>query len=249
MKDVLLSNAGVQVYIIDGSRRTDGAARAVITALYKAGRICKEAAERAWSDRATLDKIKKYMVHCKMETRATETGDRWTFYTKTGVFMDIEAYSRNYITADADGNLYPTEAPTEPETIEGNEDTTAAETEPQEAPQSHETTTSRKSITAPTEGTQEAPQPAGTSEGGSTPPHTEPPRATDAAAGSVSQSDRRTRPAAPQSHETTKGIQRHHRPPKTPYRAIQSTATIPARYHHAQTTTSRGSPKICISWW
>ena len=97
--------------------------------------------------------------------------------------------------------------------------------------------------TSATETTQEAPQTAGTSEGGSTttPPHTEPPRTTERAAGSVSQSDRRTRPAAPQSHGTTKGIQRHHRPPKTAYRATQS---APARYH----TTSRGSPKICISY-
>lgn len=127
---------------------------------------------------------------------------------------------------------------------------TAGDTEPQRATQSHETTTSRKSITTTTEGTQEGAQTAGTSEGGN--PHTEQrgatERATAATGGSVSQSDRRTRPAAPQSHGTTKGIQRHHRPPKTAYRAIQSTATIPARYHHAQTTTSRGSPKICISW-
>lgn len=135
--------------------------------------------------------------------------------------------------------------------------TDESETTPAMPPQAAESaektaddTTHTAGDTTPTEGTQEAPQTAGTSEGGNTttPPHTEPPRATERAAGSVSQSDRITRPAAPQSHESGEGIQRHHRPPKTAYRAIQSAATIPARYHHAQTTISRGSPKICISW-
>lgn len=141
MKDVLLSNAGVQVYIIDGSRRTDAAARAVITALYNAGRVCKEAAERAMDDRPTLDKIKRIMIHCKMETRTTETGNRWTFYTKSGVFMDIPAYSENYITADADGNLYAAEAPTEPEAVTGEEVPTDTTEDRQRSTESAEKTT------------------------------------------------------------------------------------------------------------
>lgn len=73
-------------------------------------------------------------------------------------------------------------------------------------------------------------------------------RAATAAGGSVSQSDRRTHPAAPQSHETTKGIQHHTTPPKTAYRATQRAATIPAADHRRRVTTSRGSPKICIFW-
>ena len=144
MKDVLLSNAGIQVYIIDGSRRTDAAARAVITALYNAGRVCKEAAERAWSDRATLDKIKRNMLHVQMEERETETGKRWTFYTAGFVYMDIPSYSPNYIRADKNGLLYSNQdaqnAPTETENTEGKEDTTTTETEPQRATESAEKT-------------------------------------------------------------------------------------------------------------
>lgn len=144
-------------------------------------------------------------------------------------------------------------APTDRETATDGETTTTSETKPQRATETPkktaDDTTTAVSDPDHTEATQEATPTAGTSEGGNTttPPHTEPPRAKDATGGSVSQSDRRTRPAAPQSHETTKGIQRHHKPPRTAYRATQSAATIPARYHHAQTTTSRGSPKICIS--
>lgn len=398
-KDVLLSDIGTQVYIIDGASRTDKAAQAVITALCNNGRITGELAERARNDRSTLDKIKRNLLHVQMEERETETGMRWTFYTKAGVFMDIEAYSRNYITADANGNLYPTEAPTTEETSEAAQDTTCADKEPQEgtetaqkttdmetfkkaysaaytalydhcgepetdekeryycalfdqeaeaiadtvrrfcayrgdlvssdreaaafmialetvgAPTDEETTTDgetttttetdaqratetpRKTIrtgerlyshphrhmviveglqgdlvrviyrgrlyllsandlytdeseTTPAMLSPQAAESAGTTADDTT--HTagdtEPPQAAERAAGSVSQSDRRTRPAAPQSHESGEGIQRHHRPPKTAYRAIQRAATIPARYHHAQTTTSRGSPKICISW-
>ena len=411
-KDVLLSDIGTQVYIIDGASRTDKAAQAVIAALCNNGRITGELAERARNDRPTLDKIKRNLLHVQMEERETETGMRWTFYTASGVYMDISAYSRNYIRADKHGNLYPTEAPTEPETIEGKEDTTTAKTEPQEGTETAQKTTDmetfkkaysaaytalydhcgepetdekeryycalfdqeaeaiadtvrrfcayrgdlvssdreaaafmialeavgtptdgktvtdgetttitetkpqratetpRKTIrtgerlyshphrhmvtveglqgdlvrviykgrlylvcssdlytdesettpamlpqaaenagtaagdTTPTEGTQEGTQTAGTSEGAqtTTPPHTEPPRA--ATGGSVSQSDRRTRPAAPQSHETTKGIQRHHRPPKTAYRATQRAAAD----HRRRVAASRGSPKIRIFW-
>lgn len=132
-KNVLLSNAGVQVYIVDGKARTDKAALAVISALCESGRITEELAERARNDRPTLDKIKKNMIHAQMETRETETGKRWTFYTASGVFMDIPAYSRNYITADADGNLYAVEAPTETEITEGKEEPTPTDTEPQRA--------------------------------------------------------------------------------------------------------------------
>lgn len=272
-KDVLLSDIGTQVYIIDGASRTDKAAQAVIVALCNNGRITGELAERAKNDRPTLDKIKRNLLHVQMEERETETGMRWTFYTESGVYMDISAYSHNYIRADKHGNLYPTEAPTEPETIEGKEDTTAAETEPQRAtetqkktiqtgerlyshPHRHmvtveglqgdlvrviykgrlylvcsndlytdetETTPAQmeNDTTSATEGTQEAPQTAGTIEGAetTTPPNTEPPRATERATGSVSQTDRRTRPAAPQSHETTKG---HTTPPQTTENGIQS---------------------------
>lgn len=378
-KDVLLSDIGTQVYIIDGASRTDKAAQAVIAALCNSGRITGELAERAKNDRTTLDKIKRNLLHVQMEERETETGMRWTFYTESGVYMDISAYSRNYIRADKHGNLYPTEAPTEPETSEGNEDTTTTKTEPQEgtetarkatdmatfcaayraaytalydhcgepetdkkeryycglfdqeaeaiadtvrrfcayrgdlvssdreaaafmialeavgAPTDGETATDGETTTTTETDAQRATETprktirtgerlyshphrhmvtvAGLQDGlvmviyrgrlylvsandlytdetettpAMLPQATE--RATTAAGGSVSQTSRRTRPAAPQSHETTKGIQRHTTPPKTAYRAIQRAATIPARYHHAQTTTSRGSPKICIFW-
>ena len=145
MKDVLLSNAGVQVYIIDGSRRTDAAARAVITALYNAGRVCKEAAERAWSDRATLDKIKRNMLHVQMEERETETGNRWTFYIESGVFMDIPAYSNNYIRADKNGLLYSNQdtqnAPTAEEPEQDKEITAYDGNEPQNATETAQKTT------------------------------------------------------------------------------------------------------------
>lgn len=280
-KDVLLSDIGTQVYIIDGASRTDKAAQAVITALCNNGRITGELAERARNDRPTLDKIKRNLLHVQMEERETETGMRWTFYTESGVYMDISAYSRNYIRADKQGNLYPVEAPTEGETSTAGQDTACTDREPQEgtetaqktaddtttagsdtdhtkasqdaqkATQSEGTTAGGETIAQKgnepqraTEGTQEAPQTAGTGEGAetTTPPHTEPPRATERAAGSVLQSDRRTRPAAPQSHGTTKGIQRHRRPPKTAYRAIQ----------RAGRNTSRSSPdrrKVTFSAW
>ena len=147
MKDVLLSNAGVQVYIIDGSRRTDAAARAVITALYNAGRVCKEAAERAWSDRATLDKIKRNMLHVQMEERETETGKRWTFYAAGCVYMDIPAYSRNYIRADKNGLLYSNQdaqnAPTAEEPEQDKEITADDGNEPQNATETAQKTTDR----------------------------------------------------------------------------------------------------------
>lgn len=104
--------------------------------------------------------------------------------------------------------------------------------------------------TSATEGTQEGAQTAGTSEGTetTTPPHTKPPRATERAAtgGSVSQTSRRTRPAAPQSHGTTKGIQRHHRPPKTAYKAIQSAAPFSRR---RVTTSHQDRRKVTFSAW
>lgn len=144
MKDVLLSNAGVQVYIIDGSRRTDAAARAVITALYNAGRVCKDAAERAKSDRATLDKIKRNMLHVQMEERETVTGKRWTFYTAGCVYMDISAYSRNYIRADKNGLLYSNQdaqnAPTAEEPEQDKEITADDGNEPQRATESAQKT-------------------------------------------------------------------------------------------------------------
>lgn len=106
---------------------------------------------------------------------------------------------------------------------------TAGDTEPQRATETAQKAAGGKSITTTTEGTQEGAQTAGTSEGGNTTTQhqTEPPRT--ATGGSVSQSDRRTRPAAPQSHESGEGIQRHHRPPKTAYRAIQRAAPFPRR--------------------
>lgn len=175
MKDVLLSNAGVQVYIIDGSRRTDAAARAVITALYNAGRVCKDAAERAKNDRATLDKIKRNMLHVQMEERETETGKRWTFYTAGCVYMDISAYSRNYIRADKQGNIYPAEAPTEEEPSTTGQDTTCTDREPQTATQSAETTAddtttagSDADHTEASQDAQKATQSEGTTSGGQT---------------------------------------------------------------------------------
>lgn len=122
-------------------------------------------------------------------------------------------------------------------------ETTPAMLPPQAAESAEKTaddTTPTAGDTTPTEGTQEGTQTAGTSEGAetTTPPHTEPPRA----AGSVSQSDRRTRPAAPQSHGTTKGIQRHHRPPKTAYRAIQRAGRNTGR-------SSQDRRKVTFSAW
>lgn len=171
----------------------------------------------------------------------------------TGLYYDIITYNRELTPEELDMyNLTPltsTEnAPQEPETNKAGETTTGAEKNAQRATQSEGATADDTTPTAGDTEPQGVAQTAKTTAGDTTttPPHTEPPRA--ATGGRVSQSDRRTRPAAPQSHEATKGIQRHHRPPKTAYRATQRAATIPARYHHAQTTTSRGSPKICISW-
>ena len=142
--DVLLINAGVQVYIIDGSRRTDEAALALIKAMENAGRIAPETAERARNDRRTLDKIKMTMNHYNMETRETATGARWTFSSASGVVLDIPAYSRNYIRADKQGNLYPVEATTTPETVTGKEDTTTAGNSAQEATETAQKTTEGK---------------------------------------------------------------------------------------------------------
>lgn len=139
-KDVLLSDIGTQVYIIDGASRTDKAAQALITALCNSGRITGELAERARNDRPTMDKIKRNLLHVQMEERETETGMRWTFYTESGVYMDIPAYSRNYIRADKQGNLYPTEAPTTPETVTDGETTTSTEKEPQSATETQKKT-------------------------------------------------------------------------------------------------------------
>ena len=142
-KDVLLSDVGTQVYIIDGASRTDKAAQAVISALCNSGRITGELAERAKSDRATLDKIKRNLLHVQMEERETETGKRWTFYTQSGVYMDIPAYSRNYIIADKYGALYQDaqNAPTAEEPEQDKEITTREENEPQRA-----TETAKKTI-------------------------------------------------------------------------------------------------------
>ena len=142
--DVLLINAGVQVYIIDGSRRTDEAALALINAMENAGRIAPETAERARNDRRTLDKIKMTMTHYHMETRETATGARWTFSSASGVALDIPAYEANYIRADKQGNLYPVEATTAPETVTGKEDTTTAGNEAQEAIETAQKTTEGK---------------------------------------------------------------------------------------------------------
>lgn len=139
--DVLLINAGVQVYIIDGSRRTDEAALALIAAMENAGRIAPETAERARNDRRTLDKIKMTMNHYNMETRETATGARWTFSSASGVVLDIPAYEANYIRADKQGNLYPIEAPTAPEIVTGKEDTTTAGNSAQEATEAAQKTT------------------------------------------------------------------------------------------------------------
>ena len=140
MKDVLIIDIGVQVYIIDGSRRTDNAARAVISALCENGRITPNTADRAKEDRKTLDDIKKRLIHCTMETRTTTTGDRWTFYTKSGVFMDIPSNSRNYIRADKYGNIYSVEAPRMDETTTEAESCTIEETSAQEGTESAKTT-------------------------------------------------------------------------------------------------------------
>ena len=140
MKDVLIFEAGIQIFIIDGSRRTDSAARAIIEAAWQVGRIHIELADRAKEDRKTLDDIKKRLIHCTMETRTTTTGDRWTFYTKSGVFMDIPSNSRNYIRADKDGNLYPVEAPRIDETTTEAESCTVEETSAQEGTENAKTT-------------------------------------------------------------------------------------------------------------
>ena len=136
MKDVLIFEAGIQIFIIDGSRRTDSAARAVISALCENGRITPDTADRAKEDRKTLDDIKKSLIHCTMETRTTGGGDRWTFYTKSGVFMDIPSNSRNYIRADKDGNLCPVEAHRTDETTTEAESCTIEETSAQEGTES-----------------------------------------------------------------------------------------------------------------
>lgn len=155
-------------------------------------------------------------------TRYTADTGRPARYTCGGSKTPIAAAALEFITRTTAAQR----APTQPETVTDKEtptpaqDTTGSDTRPPRAQEAN----------------QEPGHAAGTSEGAetTTPPHTEPPRATDAAGGSVSQSDRRTRPAAPQSHGTTKGIQRHHRPPKTAYRAIQRAATTPPS---AQKTT------------
>lgn len=131
MKDVLIFEAGIQIFIIDGSRRTDSAARAIIEAAWQVGRIHIELADCAKEDRKTLGDIKKMLIHCTMETRTTTTGERWTFYTNSGVFMDIPCNSRNYIRADKDGNLYPVEAPRTDETTTEAESCTVEETSAQ----------------------------------------------------------------------------------------------------------------------
>ena len=167
--DVLLINAGVQVYIIDGSRRTDEAALALIAAMENAGRIAPETAERAKNDRRTLDKIKMTMNHYHMETRETATGARWTFSSASGVVLDIPAYEANYIRADKQGNLYPVEAPTTPETVTGKEDTTTDGNSAQEATETAQKTTEGKT----TDGAhgQEAPTDGQTPTAGDIEPH------------------------------------------------------------------------------
>ena len=173
--DVLLINAGVQVYIIDGSRRTDEAALALIKAMENAGRIAPETAERARNDRRTLDKIKMTMNHYNMETRETATGARWTFSSASGVVLDIPAYEANYIRADKQGNLYPVEAPTTPETVTGKEDTTTDGNSAQEATETAQKTTEG----TPADGAQgqEAPTDGQTPTAGDIEPH----RATETA--------------------------------------------------------------------
>ena len=159
-KDVLLSDIGTQVYIIDGASRTDKAAQAVITALCNSGRITGELAERARNDRPTLDKIKRNLLHVQMEERETETGMRWTFYTESGVYMDISAYSRNYIRADKQGDLYPVEDPTTEETSTTGPDAACTDKEPQEgaetAQKTADDTTTAGSDTDHTEASQDA---------------------------------------------------------------------------------------------
>ena len=98
MKNVLLSEIGNNIYIIiEGSRRTDAAARAAISALCARGIISPDLAERAKGDRATLDKIKRNMESVLLET----IGDKWNFYTKSGLYMSIPAGCEGYILAES----------------------------------------------------------------------------------------------------------------------------------------------------
>ena len=90
--------------IIAEAEEPNDAARAIIDAIRERepGRICRELAERAKADRATLKDIIRHSQPAAME----RDGDRVRLYVRGFIYMDIPADDPGYIIRTAEKTPY-----------------------------------------------------------------------------------------------------------------------------------------------